>query len=237
MVRLPKDVAGASVQMKSLILIPAYNCSLTIRGILSKIKKLGLDAVVVDDGSADGTGDIARSMGATVLRHEKKAGKGTSMKDGFNYILRNTPCECVIAMDGDGQHNPEEIKKFLERGASGNEGIVAGNRMASSGAMPFLRKLTNRFMSLFLSVLCWQWIADTQCGFRLIKRSCLQEITINSKNYDVESEILIKASRKGYKIASIPIETIYKGETSYINPLVDTFRFFGLLARIYFGKK
>ena len=66
--------------MKSCVLIPAYNCSLTIEAILSKIKELGLDVVVVDDGSHDGTGDIARSMGATVIKHEKNAGKGSSIK-------------------------------------------------------------------------------------------------------------------------------------------------------------
>jgi len=223
--------------MKTCVLIPAYNCSASIGNLVLKIKSMGLDAVVVDDGSRDSTGDIARREGATVIEHKTNEGKGLSMRDGFGYILDKTPCDTVITMDGDGQHDPGEIKKFLKKAAAGTEGMIVGNRMGSSRSMPFLRYLTNRFMSFLLSVLCGQRIEDSQCGFRLIKRACLQSIKIDSKYYDVESEMLVRASRKSFRIASIPVKAIYKGEVSRINPLLDTVRFMGLLARLYLGRK
>ena len=223
--------------MKSCILIPAYNCYSAIAEVVSKIKALDLEVVVVDDGSVDETGDAARSAGATVLRHDKNMGKGASMIKGFNYILKNIPCDWILTMDGDGQHNPEEIKTFLAKGGSENEGIVVGNRMSSPGSMPIVRRATNFFMSGLISFLCGQRIYDTQCGFRLIRCSLLESIRVESRNYDIETEMLIRASQKGYKITSLPIEAIYKGEVSRINPFMDTLRFFGLLARIYLIKK
>ncbi len=92
-------------------------------------------------------------------------------------------------------------------------------------------------MSFLLSAMCKQRIPDTQCGFRLIKRKILKKIKFESNNYDLESEILIKASRMKFKIASVPVETIYRNELSSIHPVKDTIRFVGLLVKLYFNKR
>ena len=86
-------------------------------------------------------------------------------------------------------------------------------------------------MSFLLSAMCKQRIPDTQCGFRLIKRKVLEKIKFESTKYDLESEILIKASRMKFKIASVPIETIYRNELSRIHPVKDTIRFILLLVK------
>jgi hypothetical protein len=97
--------------------------------------------------------------------------------------------------------------------------------------MPFVRVLTNRLMSLLLSLVTKQNIPDTQCGFRLVKKELLEKVNLVTSKYEMESEILIKASRRGFKIRSVPIKTIYGNEKSQINPFVDTFRFLRLLVR------
>ena len=220
--------------MKVCVLIPSYNVAKTIGGIVREIKALGLDAIVIDDGSMDNTQKIASENGALVMRHINNLGKGASLKEGFDFILRTTNFDTVIIMDGDGQHNPRDVKKFISRAHEYNDDIIIGNRMVITKNMPFVRLATNKFMSFLLSVTCKQRIPDTQCGFRLIKRKVLKNLKLESNKYDLESEMLIKASKLNFKIASVPIETIYKGELSRIDPIKDTFRFVNLFVRSYF---
>jgi hypothetical protein len=87
-------------------------------------------------------------------------------------------------------------------------------------------------MSNIISKICHQEIPDSQCGFRLIKKKLLDEINLTYSNYEIESELLIRASRLGYKIDQVPITTVYKQEKSYINPIIDTIRFIKLLIDI-----
>jgi len=223
--------------MKACVLIPSYNESSTIGGVVKDIKDMGLDVIVVDDGSTDNTERVAADSGAIVMRHVKNLGKGASLKEGFDFILGTTNFDSVIIMDGDGQHNPKDIQKFISHAREQNDDIVVGNRMGHTKDMPLVRILTNKIMSSMLSALCKQRIPDTQCGFRFIRRGVLEKIKLESSKYDLESELLIKASRRNMKIASVPVESIYKDELSCIHPLKDTVRFMNLLLKSYFKKK
>ena len=220
--------------MKTCVLIPSFNEERTIGSIVREIKDMGLDVIVVDDGSSDDTQKVASENGALVMRHVKNMGKGASIKEGFDFILRTTNFDAVIVMDGDGQHNPGDIPKFITRAEEYGDDIIIGNRMTLPKDMPFARLATNKFMSFLLSTMCKQSIPDTQCGFRLIKRKIFKAIDLESKKYDLESEFLIQASRKQFKIASVPIETIYRDELSRIHPVKDSIRFIGLLFKSYF---
>ncbi|MEE9499806.1 MAG: glycosyltransferase family 2 protein [Candidatus Omnitrophota bacterium] len=222
--------------MKACVLIPSYNVEQTIGDVVRKIKEMGLEVIVVDDGSTDDTERRASENNAIVIRHIKNLGKGASIKEGFDYMLRMTNFDTIIIMDGDGQHNPNDIQKFISRAQECDDDIIIGNRMALTKNMPFVRLATNKVMSFLLSAMCKQRIPDTQCGFRLIKREILRKIKFESNKYDLESEILIKASRMKFKIASVPIETIYRNELSRIHPVKDTIRFAGLLIKSYFNK-
>lgn len=221
--------------MKVCVLIPSYNESKTIGSLVEKIKAKGLDVVVIDDGSVDQTSQIARKSGAEVLRYEENKGKGASLKGGFCYVLRKD-YEAVITMDADGQHSPENIPDFINAAAEPDADIVVGNRMSSSKGMPHIRWLTNHLMSFLISKVCAQDIPDSQCGFRLIKRKLLEELNLKSDNYEIESEILVKACCKGFKIKFIPIRTIYAKEASQINPVVDTIRFSRFIWPLLFKK-
>ena len=207
------------------ILIPVYNEFKEIGRLVESLKKKGLPVVVIDDGSTDDSGGIAKQKGAVVIGHDQNQGKGRSLQDGFQYVLKNN-YDGVITIDGDGQHDINDIDQFISKAKEHPLSVITGTRMDDPKGMPFVRFVTNRMMSWMISALCKQKIPDTQCGFRLISRDVLKELKLTSSDFEIETEVLIKASKKGFKIYSVPIKTIYRDEASKINPLIDTFRFF-----------
>ncbi len=210
--------------MNICILIPAHNESKTIGSLVASLKKKGFPVVVINDGSIDDSGLIAKREGAYVIDQSPKQGKGYSLQRGFEYVLRQG-YDGVVIMDGDGQHSVSDLDQFLPAGKNSNGAIIVGNRMANSKNMPRLRYVTNKVMSFLISLLCRQKVPDTQCGYRYIPQAILKDIKLKSCDFEIESEILTCACRKGYKIVSVPIQTIYQGEESYIHPLKDTIRF------------
>lgn len=210
--------------MRLCIIIPTYNESRTIADLIGQLKKQNLDILVVDDGSSDNTSGIAEKNGAVILRNAENQGKGNSLVKGFNYALTHN-FDAVITMDGDGQHSPWDIPYFIRVAKYSDNKIFIGNRMGKARNMPRLRFLTNKFMSWLISGIIKQRIPDTQCGFRLIKKEVLERITLKADKFEIESELLIRAARLGFKIDSLPINTIYRGEKSWINPFTDTLRF------------
>ncbi|MFH1397963.1 MAG: glycosyltransferase family 2 protein [Candidatus Omnitrophota bacterium] len=217
--------------MKTCVIIPTYNEAKTIGKLTAKIRGRQLEVLIIDDGSLDNTGQIALDNAAIVLKNDINKGKGASFIRGFNYLVERD-FDLIITMDGDGQHDPEEIPAFIQAAQDHNYGIVVGNRMCNCEGMPLLRVITNKFMSWIISGIARQNIPDTQCGFRLIKKEVIQEVKLATSRYETESEILIRAAQKGFKIGSIPIKSIYRGEKSRINPFIDTLRFIKLIFNI-----
>ena len=216
--------------MKTCVVIPTYNEGKVIGEVVRQIRSHNLDVVVVDDGSNDNTSEAAKDSGATVLHTSNNEGKGASLIKGFNYVL-NSDYDAVITIDGDGQHLPEDIPYFIRLAKYSNSEILIGNRMHKAANMPPIRLLTNKFMSWFISCVAKQKIPDTQCGFRLIKKEVLKKIRLVTCKYETESEIIIKSSRLGFRVESVPIKTIYNGERSQINPLIDSLRFIRFIIR------
>ncbi|MBN2484084.1 MAG: glycosyltransferase family 2 protein [Candidatus Omnitrophica bacterium] len=211
--------------MKVWAVIPAYNEANSLGLVLEELQQTELSILVVDDGSTDETAQIAQSAGVTVLRNSENLGKGQSLKNAVQYLFDNEEFDYVITMDADRQHAASDVKGFLYQAHQG-EKFVLGNRMNNPQGMPFDRVLTNRFMSWLISALIKQHIPDTQCGFRLIKREVLEKIPIETENFEVDSEFLIKAVRNNIRIKSIPIQSIYhKDSSSKIKPIIDTIRF------------
>lgn len=216
--------------MRVCIIIPAHNEARAIAQVVTPLKKRGLDVVVVDDGSADQSGELARNAGAEVLRNAQRAGKGESLRRGFAYALEKN-YDGVVTMDGDGQHAVDDLDQFLKKVSDDPDSVVTGNRMAHADEMPLVRRLTNRWMSFLISSICRQKIPDTQCGYRYLSNAVLRAIRLTSSDYEIETEVLIQASKKGFRIHSVPIQTIYRNEESKINPFKDTLRFIAYLVR------
>jgi len=219
----------------TIVVIPSYNEAKTIGSLVRDLVEMGMSVLVVDDGSIDATERIALDSGAMVIRHTRNLGKGYSIRRGVEYVANKTKFEWVVLMDGDGQHHTEDILPLMEGAREGDVDMVTGNRMQYTENMPIIRYLTNRFTSFIISSMCHQAIPDTQCGYRLVKAGALEQLKLESARYDVESEMLIKAARCGLKIRSVPVQTIYGDETSEINPVRDTIRFFYLVVRYKVG--
>ena len=214
---------------KIAVIIPAYNAGTTIAELIERTSRFvgREDIVVIDDGSCDQTSEIAGRTGVVILRHEANRGKGEALKTGFVYV-RNRDYQAAITLDADLQHDPECIPDFVCK-SNQLSGIIIGTRRRNLKIMPFARWLSNSLTSAIVSVLAGQTIRDSQSGYRLISTQVLRTVRLDSKRYDLESEILIKARRKGFEVAEAPIATIYSGGESSIKPLADTFRFIRLM--------
>lgn len=216
--------------MKICVIIPAHNEEKYIAEVVAAVRLKGLDVVVIDDGSMDMTGSLAQKHGATVLRNEPRQGKGFSLKRGFAHVVDNG-YDGVISMDGDGQHDPEDLVHFLNAARSRTMCVINGTRMGNAKTMPFVRRVTNRFMSWMISRICHRKIEDTQCGYRYISSDVLRQIKLTANDFEIETEVLLKSCRVGCEVISVPVKTIYRDEKSKIRPVKDTIRFFSYLSR------
>jgi len=214
-------------------LIPAYFEERHIFDVARRTSQQ-LDLVlVVDDGSTDRTASEAERGGAKVTRHPVNRGKGAAIKTGLAELSQRAEIRYVVLLDGDGQHLPEELPRFLEECNRSGAALLIGNRMSDIRTMPFVRRMTNRYMSWQVSRVCGQPIPDSQCGFRMLRSDLLPPlIAAPSTNYDFETEMLAIASRLGHQIAAVPVSTVYGEEKSKIRPIRDTIRFFKLLRRL-----
>lgn len=214
-------------------LIPCYGEERHIGEVVRRtLGELGR-VLVVDDGSPDATAARAGEAGAEVLRHDRNQGKGAAIKTGLRALAEWAPLRYVLTLDGDGQHLPEEIPRFLEAANKTGAGMLLGNRRGDWRSMPFVRQMTNRFMSWQISRLCGQGIPDSQCGFRMYSRELAAAFCrAQSSQYDFETEMLAIAARSGVRIGSVPVSTVYGREVSKIHPVRDAVRFFRLLARL-----
>jgi len=211
-------------------LIPAYREENHIFEVAKRALAQLDHVVILNDGSPDATAQKAKEAGAEVISHEMNRGKGAAIKTGLR-ALTERGFQYIQILDGDGQHLPEEIPRFLEEANSSRSHIIIGNRMSDTAKMPFVRKMTNRFMSWQISSVCRQSIPDTQCGFRMIHRDLAPQLFCETDAFDYETEMLLIAARKGFKISAVPVSTVYGEEKSKIRPVRDTIRFYKLMAR------
>ena len=232
------------------VVIPAFNEEKHIGDVVRRTRARLDRVLVVDDGSHDSTADEARTAGAEVIVHPENRGKGEAIRTGLRYWLdRTNPTgseqdrpasamprhgeqpEWVLILDADAQHRPEEIDRFVSAIPGSDAKLFVGNRMDDLARMPLMRRVVNRYMSRKISRVCGQAIPDTQCGFRMIHRQLIPDFLDGADRFDYETEMLIKASRNGFGINSVPITTVYCDEVSSIHPIRDTIRFFKLMRR------
>ncbi len=211
---------------KILALICAYNEEKHIREVIEGTKKHVNTVLVVDDCSTDRTSEEVKKTDALYIRHDKNKGKGGALRTGFSYFIENQ-YDAIVTIDGDGQHDPEEIPALIEALLSYD--IIIGTRSKLGTGMPLIRIFTNFTCSLIVSILAFTWIKDTQSGYRVIKQQVLTNMPLVSNRFNLESELLIRAGRRRYKIGAVPVKTIYGDEKSKMNPIKDPLRFVGLV--------
>ncbi len=207
------------------VVIPCLNEAATIHGLISRIRPVLPHVLVIDDGSTDATTQLALSAGAQTIRHDQPQGKGAALVQGWT-AARQQGFTWALALDGDGQHAPEDLPAFFLCAEQTGARLVVGNRMANPNGMPPLRRQVNRWMSRRLSSLTGCDLPDTQNGFRLIHLDSLAQLTIAPGHFEIESEILWRFAQAGFLIQFVPVQVIYQRERSKINPLRDTLRWF-----------
>ena len=211
--------------------IPAFDAERTIGDLVRRIKALGLHVVVVNDGSRDGTAAAAADAGALVISHLRNEGKGSALRTGFAHALR-TRYDGVVTLDGDGQHDPAEIPELIRQGEHQHAGLVVGNRLTNSAVMPRDRWWVNRLMSAIVSRVAGVTIPDSQCGFRFMRRELLQDVPLQARRFEIETELLCAAATRRWKIISLPVRSIYLNHHhSHIRPIRDGLRFLGVILR------
>ena len=178
---------------------------------------------MIDDGSQDDTAEAAKLSGVELIIHQHNRGKGAALRSGFDLAL-NKGYEAVITIDADGQHDPTFIPSFINLIDTGHWDIIVGSRRNAFGRMSFARYLSNSITTTVVSILAGTKISDSQSGYRIIRSNVLNTIKLNTTRYQMESELLIKAGRQGFKIGSLEITNI-PGSTSHISHLKDTLRF------------
>ena len=193
------------VSQTSLIL-PAHNEEAAIGGLLGSIKNKGmnfLEVIVVNDGSQDSTADIASLGGAKVINFEFNQGKAIALKKG----IAAAKGKYILVMDADGQDPVDEIPKLLYELDQGYD-FVNGSRFLGTlekGAISRINYFGNKFISALIRGLYQTEITDSQAGFRAFRRQIFDLIEINSKEYEVETEMLLQAIRHDLRIKEVPV--------------------------------
>jgi len=208
--------------VKTAALIPAYNESRTIGTVVAGVVRCADHVIVVDDGSSDGTGQLAHSAGAEVIRREPNGGKGLAIRAGLERLLQG-PFTHVLLLDGDMQHRPDEAPRLIERARAGAD-LVIGERQFRRESMPRNRYWANRIGSRALSAFVGAPVNDTQCGFRVCRLEPLRGIRLRSRGYEIETEMLIKLRRRGAIVVGVPISAVYADAPSKLRPVRDTTR-------------
>ncbi len=203
--------------------IPCLDEAPRISEVVRQVRRHVNLVIVVDDGSRDDTANLAANAGASVIRRPFNGGKGSAARLGWD-LARKLGFQWVLCMDGDGQHAADDIPALFECARLSNAMLVVGNRMAKPDGMPALRFWVNLWMSAGLSRLGRQVFPDSQCGFRLVHLPSLMQASLRSRHFEVESEMLLAFARLGLPISFVPIQTLYRGSPSKINPVVDTWR-------------
>jgi glycosyltransferase involved in cell wall biosynthesis len=213
-----------------LAIIPAYSEGRFIADVVRRVMQHVQTVLVVDDGSPDGTATEAEKAGAKVIRHPINLGKGAALKTGLEYAT-TAGAEYFLFLDGDGQHDPADIPGFLDAVNGSGFDLVVGNRMRNLESMPLIRRWTNQFMSWQIGRICKIPIPDSQCGFRLAKKTLLPVLMVPSNRFEFETESIILAARRGFRLGFVPIRTIYTDQNSKIRPLEDTMRYLRLIRK------
>ena len=209
------------------VVIPVFNEELTIGDIVARTRKTleqfkrPYEVLVIDDGSVDRSAEISRASEARVLR-EAHQGKGHALRLGFERAKGGI----IVTLDSDGSHQPEEIPLILRCMKENKADFVIGSRFfdtnINKAKIPNLNRIGNRMFSDLIWLFTGVKISDSQSGFRAIRSSLIRKMSLNSRGYEVESEMLVKALKMGARVAEIPIsfEQRTVGE-SRLDPLKD----------------
>lgn len=219
MINLESIEKGSSEFWSNVVVcIPAYNEERTIASVIVRAKKYASRVIVCDDGSEDMTGEIAKQLGVTVIRHERNMGKGAALRDMFE-LARSIDAEAVVTIDADMQHNPDEIPNILAPILRGDADIVVGVRVMNPDSAPRSRIIGNVILDEAVSLKAGKKLTDTQSGFRAYSKKAVETLSFRAMGMAVESQTLIDAAKLGLRMVSVQVSTTYAGIKKKRNPV------------------
>lgn len=206
--------------LKTIVGLPAFNEEKNIASVLLQLKKISTEIIVCNDGSSDMTAEIAKELGALVINHPKNLGYGASIRSIFQKA-NELDADILVTFDADGQHNVKDIAKVIEPVMKDESDLVIGSRFLDSdqSKIPAYRKIGIKALTGLANTSLENKITDSQSGFRAYNKRVLAEIIPSDYGMGVSNEILIKASKKGFRISEVPIVISYEGDTSTHNPV------------------
>ncbi|MGQ0521063.1 MAG: glycosyltransferase family 2 protein [Actinomycetota bacterium] len=190
-----------------LVIVPALNEEAALEAVVAGTRHaLGAEVVVVDDGSGDRTGEVARAAGGVVLRHPFNLGVGAAVRTGLRYAVENG-YETVLQLDGDGQHDPGEARLLLDRLERGDVDVVIGSRFEHGYACSRSRRLIMRFLASIVSRRLGTPVTDTTSGFRAFGGPAVGYFArVYPADYLSDTvEALLLAADGGLRVAEVPV--------------------------------
>ena len=213
-----KTTGNDIVKTRVVAAIPCYNTQEHVAEVIAKTKKYVDEVIVIDDGSTDNTAEVAKRAGARVISHKKNKGYGEAIKSCFAAV-QTVKAGILITIDGDGQHDADEIPRLLSAISSEDADIVIGSRFLAEGKrMPGYRKFGIKVINLTWNFGAKVKVSDTQSGFRAYTRKAFDGIQFTEKGMGISIEIIEKARRLGLTIKEVPVTCSYENNNATLSP-------------------
>jgi len=226
--------------MKTIAVIPALNCEKTISKVVKSLNGLVDEVIVVDDGSIDQTKNNGYTHGATVVSHSQNKGLGEALKTGFKKALERNG-DIIVTLDGDGQHEPRDVKRIMDLLIHNHCDVVIGSRLLNKAGWRNFPKhrLWGNLLLTFLtnSAIGKKVTTDSQSGYRAFKRKVIEKNNLKSSRMAIASEIIFETAKNNFKIKEVPIKATYEDEVSNQKIMIDPLRIIMMLTQKYLKKK
>lgn len=207
--------------MKTIIVLPAYNAAKTLQTVVSQIPNMVDEIILVDDASSDGTFEIAKSLGVTVVAHPNNRGYGANQKTCYNLALEHG-ADAVIMLHPDNQHDPQMLPEIISMLSESPMAVVYGSRMyklkGNPGKSPWWRYWSNIILSTFANLLLRSNLSDWHTGYRGYRADVLKGIDYNSfpDGFEFDTHMTIGITKKGILIKELYVPAKYAEDSSSI---------------------
>ena len=214
---VPAVLRLTSPESKIFVAIPAFNEGPTIGSVVLKARQFASEVVVVDDGSVDDTAETAALAGAHVIQHARNLGKGVAIRSAWLYAREHSP-EAFVLLDGDHQHDTNDVPRLVETVLSGNADVVIGVRWGKTSGMPIYRRMGKRALDYATAAATKNGIlTDSQSGYRVFSRQALESLEPTEDGLSIESQLLLEAQERNLRIEEVRIDSRYDLDGSTIS--------------------
>lgn len=224
----------SSASLGIVIVIPVYNHPATLRRVVSQALQVHDEVMVVDDGSTDDTASFLQDLNVHLIRHRQNLGKGTAILTAAQEA-RRLGMTHIVTIDADGQHNPEDFKRFLPLIKGSPDAIIVGKRDFKNADVPNANRFGRGFSNFWLRLQTGKALGDVQSGFRVYPLSVLENLKLHEKRYTFEIEVLVKAAWAGVELLETDISVYYpqaKERVTHFHLFLDNVRLSRLNAKL-----